>query len=144
MKLLHQFKSGNKILKVKFLRRRIPLIIAWSITNRCNFRCSYCNVWKHETKELETKDVLRIIRQASNLGTERIGFSGGEPLLREDIGILLKQCKKEGIYTTVTTNGYLLLERFRDISSADGLVISLDGREEIHDIQRKKGSFEKK
>ena len=143
MKLLHQLKSGNKIFKVKFFRKNIPLIIAWSVTNRCNFKCSYCNVWKHKNEELKTKDVLRIINETSRLGTERIGFSGGEPLLRDDIGIIIKQCKNKGIYTTITTNGYLLAERFKDIREAGGLVISLDGKKDVHDMQRKKGSFER-
>ncbi|MEI7752705.1 MAG: radical SAM protein, partial [Candidatus Omnitrophota bacterium] len=56
-----------------------------SITNRCNLRCRMCDIPLAETEEVETRVWERVIQEAAGLGANTVVFSGGEPLLREDL-----------------------------------------------------------
>ena len=122
---------------LRLLRRRPanllrPLMVTYYVTARCNLNCVYCEDFgarrnSQAEKELSLKDaqrVLRILRQA----TDRITFTGGEPLLYADIIPLAAFARHELDFRHITllTNGLLLLQ-FRDILPAiDRLVISLD------------------
>jgi MoaA/NifB/PqqE/SkfB family radical SAM enzyme len=70
-----------------------------------------------------------------------VTFSGGEPLLRKDIGELVRHCKGLGITTFISTNGTLLPRRIHEVDIVDRITISLDGGAEVHDAVRGEGSF---
>jgi MoaA/NifB/PqqE/SkfB family radical SAM enzyme len=136
---MDKLKSLSGILKFKVIGKRTPLSVSWSLTNRCNFRCRYCDVYNNKTKELDTTEIIRIMTELKEAGVQRIGFTGGEPFLRDDIGLILKKCSQLGIFSGVVTNGSLIDGR---ANFADLIQISMDGSKEINDSQRYDGSYD--
>jgi len=106
-----------------------------SITDRCNVRCVYCmpkeGVASASHDEILTYDeILRVCNAAVRLGVKRIKLTGGEPLVRGSMPILVKELKAIPAIeeVTLTTNGILLgdyLEMLVDYG-IDGINISLD------------------
>ena len=137
------FSVAFYMIKARLFKRNVPLAISWSLTNHCNQRCLYCRVWEQQLPELNTKEILGRIDQFSELGTKWISFTGGEPLLRDDIGEIIRHTKEKGIYVTISSNGSLVLEKIEDLNGIDRIKFSLDGPQDIHDYVRGKGSFEK-
>jgi len=132
--------------------KQFPLYyLTWNITCRCNLKCKHCyNKTVDRNKistELSTKDGMDIISQSIPLGLRAILFTGGEPLLRKDLFILMKFAKKRGLLVFLATNGTLIenafIEKFKGI--IDRINISLDGASaRKHDaIRGVKGSFSK-
>lgn len=100
-----------------------------SLTNRCNLRCIYCH---HEG---ETRDVraeaapetfVNIVRAATAFGVNKVKFSGGEPLLRDDLEDILK-ILPDLKDVSMTTNGTFLASRAEGLaeSGLDRVNISL-------------------
>ena len=115
-----------------------------SVTDRCNFRCSYCmpkEVFNNDYAYLPHKDLLsfeEITRLAKNfvaLGVRKIRLTGGEPLLRKNIEILIEQLASlrtpDGtpLDLTLTTNGSLLERKAQNLKDAglQRVTVSLDG-----------------
>ncbi len=127
-----------------FLKKRIPLMIGWSLTSSCNLKCPYCSYWRqHQKKEIETEKIFSIIDEMYQINVRRIRFTGGEPLLRTDLPYIIEYCKKRGIHVSIGTNGTLLKRKFNDIKLVDMITISLDGPQEVHDAIRGKGTYKK-
>ncbi len=120
-------------------RRRTPLIVGWNITYRCNLRCKYCGVCDIQSEELDTDKCFRIIDEMKSLGTRFISFSGGEPLLREDLGRLIDRCGQRDMRVSVNSNGALAVERFELIRKAGEIQFSFDGPKHINDALRGPG-----
>lgn len=110
-----------------------------SVTDRCNFRCHYCmpsDIFGHDYVFLRKKEILtfeeiaRLARIFSQLGVSKIRLTGGEPLLRADLEVLInKLAQTPGIKDiALTTNGYHLREKARLLREAglQRLTISLD------------------
>ncbi|MDE0027814.1 MAG: GTP 3',8-cyclase MoaA [Deltaproteobacteria bacterium] len=83
-----------------------------SVTDRCNFRCTYCMPfdhydWIHKREILTYEEICRTVRLAVPLGVRKIRLTGGEPLLRRDLPDLVRQLSGiEGIEDiALTTNG---------------------------------------
>jgi pyrroloquinoline quinone biosynthesis protein E len=70
---------------------------------------------------LDTKQWARVIREAGALGVLQIGFSGGEPLLRKDLEILIQVAREAGLYTNLITSGLGLTESRADQLAESGL-----------------------
>jgi len=130
-----------RLLKARLLKKRIPLIIGWSLTNRCNLKCLYCIRWKCVNKELSTGQICSIIDELAVMGAQSINFTGGESLIREDIGEIISYTKSKNINTGLSSNGILVPLKIEEIKKADSLTLSFDGDEDSHDIQRNKGSY---
>src|ERR1700729_2832485 len=90
-----------------------------SVTDRCNYKCVYCRTGSEGAQfaELDMQDYLRMIRVFVSLGLEKIGLTGGEPLLRKDIVSLVAglaelrtNSNEESLDLAITTNGHLLAE----------------------------------
>jgi len=63
-----------------------PLVLTFSITNRCNSRCKTCNIWKipaEESEELSLDEIELIFKSMDKLYF--LNISGGEPFLRKDL-----------------------------------------------------------
>ena len=111
-----------------------------SVTDRCNFRCAYCmpkEIYNSEyqffkkNEILSFEEIIRLSKIFSSLGTKKIRLTGGEPLLRKNIHILIKYLKEiENISDiSMTTNGVLLSEKKAILlkeSGLDRLTVSLD------------------
>ena len=124
-------------------------IVVWNCTRRCNLHCVHCYADASDKScpgELSTADAKSFIRDLSDFGVPVILFSGGEPLLREDIFELAVFAKESGIRPVISTNGTLITSRIaRDIHDAGfGEVgISLDGIAANNDRFRGcKGAFD--
>jgi len=119
--------------------------VQWMITRKCNYRCRGCNVWREQdTKELSIEEVKRGLDILRELGVVEIVFSGGNPLLREDIGEILEYASRFFV-TTVYDNGSMAAEKMDDLRSVDFVAISLDSLDSRKNDYAKgvKGSWEK-
>ncbi len=90
-----------------------PFSLVAELTYRCPLRCPYCSNplnWQGDAyrQELATEDWLRVIQEARQLGVLQLGLTGGEPLLRNDLEILVETAAELGLYTTLVTAGTLL------------------------------------
>ena len=143
MFLRNALKTASAILRLRLLGARTPLSVILSVTNRCNFDCAYCPTRSRTVPEMSTGELLGLIDEMADAGTQRVGLMGGEPMMRDDIGEVVARCKRQRMYVTMGTNGSLLrrdenLERVRDV---DALVFSIDGPS-AHDRYRHEGSYD--
>jgi radical SAM protein with 4Fe4S-binding SPASM domain len=111
---------------------RKPRLVGWGITNRCNLSCPHCYSSSTKTpgEELTTGECFSILDSLAGLGTERIGWTGGEPLLRLDLESLVARGLERGIESGLTTNGIPMTARRAESLRKAGLKaiqISLDG-----------------
>ena len=141
MDILKQLNSLKSIVGYHVFNIKTPLSVSWTLTNRCNKKCFYCNLPNISSKELTAKQIFSIIDELSKLGTQRIGFTGGEPLLRNDIKEIIDYSHSKGIFTGLVSNGSLIKKNLNKLKNLDLLQLSLDGPEEINDQQRYKGSY---
>jgi MoaA/NifB/PqqE/SkfB family radical SAM enzyme len=143
MRLKHLCMMGLNALAARWLHRRTPLNIMFSATDRCTSSCAYCAIPQRRKRELSLPQVKDLIDQAVAAGCQRLGLWGGEPLVRDDIGEIAGYAKRQGLFVTMDSNGHLLPERLSALDSVDHLVLSLDGPEPMHDLNRGPGSFQK-
>ncbi|MFB3896673.1 MAG: radical SAM protein [bacterium] len=144
MAITKKLGHGIKLISAKTMRKRIPLMVNWAITGKCNLRCIHCYGAYGITQkaELTTDQVLKIIDELKSLGTRRITIEGGEPLMRKDIGEIINHIHKKGIEQSLCTNGVLLERYINQIKGkVDIVILSLDGAEAAHDKIRGKGNF---
>ncbi len=92
----------------------------FELTYRCNFHCQHCYVPKSYRKsgELRTKEVFLVLDELKDMGCFYLGFTGGEPFVREDIMQILWHAKKNGFEIIIYTNGSLIDEALADELSA--------------------------
>ena len=106
-----------------------------SVTDRCDLRCRYCMpergvTWAPHSAILTYEQMIRLVRIGAGLGINRVRLTGGEPLVRRDLHVLVRALKAvDGIRTvTLTTNGVLLAQQLPALRAAglDGVNLSLD------------------
>jgi len=102
-----------------------------SVTTDCNLQCLYCAAGEDQKNTLLNFDeITNLVNTASKIGISKIRITGGEPLLRENLPVLVKQISKiKGINDiSITTNGYRLPELASELKSAglNRVNISLD------------------
>jgi len=141
MRIRKALDMAGTVVHARLFNRKKPINIMWRLTNKCNSKCSYCHIYSRKQKELTTEKVLKIIDQMKELGTQRIGFVGGEVLLRKDFELILDYVQNKGIYTTLVSNGHIVPENINIIKKLDCLVLSFDGRKRNHENGRMKGSY---
>ncbi len=127
-----------------------PEHVYFSLTNRCCLRCIMCDIPKspgNQENELSTDEAKKIILQVKDLGVRHLIFSGGEPLLRDDLIELVRFSREKGIpWVDIITNGILCDDRIVQELIKAGLnhaTVSLDGISEVNDMIRGQGSFQK-
>jgi MoaA/NifB/PqqE/SkfB family radical SAM enzyme len=125
----------------RLMRRKSPFQMTLSLSNRCNFRCTYCEIPLQQRDELSTADWLGVIDDLHAGGMGRASIIGGEPLLRKDVGEIIDHLKQRGVHASMNTNGWLVEDRIGDIGALDLVCVTLDGPEAIHDRQRHAGSY---
>ena len=143
MNFLDLIYISKSVLLALAIKKRTPLIVSWHITYRCNLRCRYCGFWENSMEELDTQSVFKIIDQLASSGTKFIIFTGGEPLLRQDLSEIIEYCKLKDIYVSINSNGVLIKEQFHKIKQVDSIKLSLDGSMEINDSVRGFGAYDK-
>lgn len=91
-----------------------PLWLLAELTYRCPLQCAYCSNpldYAAVKQELSTNEWKDVFRQARAMGSVQLGFSGGEPLLRQDLSELIKYAHELGFYTNLITSGIGLTEQ---------------------------------
>lgn len=122
-------------------RRRVPLSVHVSLTNRCSNRCLYCRFDRLPQRDFwTTAALLRVLSEMRAAGTRRVQFTGGEPMLREDLGAVLAAAKSLGFFVGLSTNGRGVPERIEELRPADIVQVSYDGPPAVHALLRGKGS----
>ena len=123
----------------------------WECTTRCNLNCLHCgsDCSKNSSfSDMPVDDFFRAIETIETIPKNfTVVFTGGEPLLRNDLELCGKELRKRGFKWSVVSNGHLYNKQ-RHISLLNAgigaLTISLDGLKESHDWLRKsKNSFDK-
>ena len=137
-----KIEIGTKVLGARLWGRKIPLSVGWSITKRCNARCVYCGKWDDPNDDTPHDEAVSLCRQFVEAGTRIISLTGGEPLIRDDAGELIRLLKDGGIQVILATNGILVPDKLDVARQADRLNISVDGPRDVHDSFRGKGGFD--
>ena len=110
-----------------------------SVTDRCNFRCTYCMPKEHFDSNYEFlpkgqiisyEEIVLIVKSMLPLGLSKVRITEGEPLLRKDISKLVSMIRNldESLDIAMTTNGVLLKNKINSLkeSGLDRVTISLD------------------
>ncbi len=90
-----------------------PLWLLAELTYRCPLQCPYCSNpldFARSHDELSTAEWIEVFRQAREMGAAQLGFSGGEPLVRQDLAELIAAARGLGYYTNLITSGIGLTE----------------------------------
>lgn len=118
------------------------MIISWNTTNACNMYCKHCyrDAGAKAADELNTEEGKTLIDQIAGAGFKIMIFSGGEPLMRDDIFTLVRHAREKGLRPVFGTNGTLITgkvaQKLKD-SGAMAMGISLDSTDpEKHDHLR--------
>ena len=128
-----------------------PLWLLAEITYRCPLHCVFCynpvDFARTET-ELSTEDWLRVLREARATGSVQCGFSGGEPMMRDDLEILVAEAHRLGFYTNLLTSGVGLTDaraaKLKD-AGLDHIQLSFqDSTRELNDFLSHTRTFELK
>ena len=85
-----------------------PLWLLAELTYRCPLHCVFCYNpvdFARQQDELSTEDWLRVLRQGRELGAVQLGLSGGEPLVRDDLEVIVAEARSLGYYTNLLTSG---------------------------------------
>jgi putative heme d1 biosynthesis radical SAM protein NirJ1 len=124
-------------------------VISWNCTKTCNLKCKHCYASsdnKRYNDELTLSDSKRFIDDLKIFNVPALLFSGGEPLMKEDILDILNYANKKNIRSTLSTNGTLLdkdICRFLKKINLGYVGVSLDGIGTNHDEFRGvKGAFD--
>lgn len=91
-----------------------PLWLLAEVTYRCPLHCAFCFNpvdFATQEQELSTEGWIKLLREARAMGSVQCGFSGGEPLLRDDLEILVAEANSLGFYTNLLTTGVGLTEK---------------------------------
>lgn len=128
-----------------------PLWLLAELTYRCPLHCVYCYNpvdFARHAEELSTDEWLRVLREARELGAVQCGFSGGEPMLRDDLEQIVAEAHRLGYYTNLLTSGVGLTEpRIGALKQAglDHIQLSFqDSTREVNDFLSSTRTFELK
>jgi 12,18-didecarboxysiroheme deacetylase len=114
-------------------------VVVWNMTRRCNLKCIHCYSSSRNIQyknELTTDEAKKLISDLAAFGSPVILFSGGEPLMREDLPELVKFAVDRGMRAVISTNATLLTKKMADVLKKTGISyvgVSLDGMKKTHD-----------
>lgn len=116
----------------------MKLLCNYYVTLRCNSKCKFCDIWQHKDNfSLPEQSIVEVesnLLALKKLGVKIIDFTGGEPLLYPHLIEALRFAKKQGFYTTITTNCSLYIQHAEQLKGlVDMLFFSLQSSvEEEH------------
>jgi PqqA peptide cyclase len=128
-----------------------PLWLLAELTYRCPLHCVFCYNpvdFAQQQEELGTDDWLRVLRQGRELGAVQLGLSGGEPLVRDDLELIVAEAHRLGYYTNLLTSGVGLTAQRAAALKAAGLehvqLSFQDSTKEMNDFLSHTKTFELK
>ncbi len=109
-------------------------LVHWSVTGSCNASCRHCFITEHQhgQTDLSTDEMLQVIQKLADASVRNISLTGGEPLTRKDLPVLLKAMYDSHMCVSrLCTNGFLLddnlLDLFQKYDMHPEVQISFDG-----------------
>ena len=123
---------------LQFSKDKRPVVV-WNVTRRCNLKCVHCYAHAKNISfdnELSTDQGKELIDDLADFGSPVMLFSGGEPLVRQDLPQLAAYAVEKGMRAVISTNGTLITATMARTLKEIGLSyvgISLDGMQEIND-----------
>ncbi len=141
----HSSKLPSHLLQ--FSKDKKPVVV-WNVTKACNLKCVHC--YAHATekaleKELSTDQAKVVLDDLARFGSPVVLFSGGEPLVRQDLPELASYAVSKGMRAVISTNGTLITREKAAELKKIGLSyvgVSIDGMEEVNDRFRNvKGAY---
>ena len=128
-----------------------PLWLLLELTYRCPLHCVFCynpTDFARTGPELDTADGLRVLREARALGAVQLGLSGGEPLARDDLEVIVAEAHTLGFYINLITSGIgMTAARIAALKAAglDHIQLSFqDSTREMNDFLSSTRTFELK
>lgn len=105
-------KTLNYAMQNKIAKESIyPFYASYKVTHHCSLKCEFCNVWMEKTPDLKTEDAKKVIDNIANSSIVVLSLEGGDPLVRKDLGEILKHASTKPFTLFFTTNGHLLEKR---------------------------------
>jgi radical SAM family uncharacterized protein len=135
--IIRRFKGGSGT--------KLPVIAGHKLLYSCNLKCKMCPFWRRDDEDLLSFEYeVKIMNSLKSAGVSFMGYEGGEPLLRGDIGQILEESYRR-FHTSMVTNGWLLKTKLKDIEeNLNYMFVSLDGIGDVHDkLRGVSGSFRK-
>ena len=114
-------------------------VVVWNMTRRCNLKCVHCYAQAVDPEgkdDISTDQAKTMIDDLAAYGAPVMLFSGGEPLVRQDLTELADHATQRGMRAVISTNGTLITkEKAKELKAVQlsYVGISLDGGEEVHD-----------
>jgi radical SAM protein with 4Fe4S-binding SPASM domain len=108
-----QLRALRNLVSTHLLGRTIPSAMTFAVTYRCQCNCVHCSAayhLKNGDSELTTTEAKKLIDDSQNLGITILAFTGGEPLLRDDIYELISYINRKKTMPIMFTNGLLLTD----------------------------------
>ena len=128
---------------MRLLGKRVPLAVRLQVAGACPNRCAYCEQPDVADDALSSEELHALLRDLPGLGCMRVSFSGGEPMLRSDIGALVGACAALGMAPEMNSCGIQLAARAGELVGLRLLKLSLDGPRELHDaLCGREGSYD--
>lgn len=125
-----------------------PLVV-WNTTNRCNLKCKHCYIEAEDRNyqmELTTEQAQEFIKDLAAMRVPVLLFSGGEPLLRQDLFELGSLAVEQGLRPVISSNGTLIDDEKAKKIKQTGFQyvgISIDGGRDTHDeFRNRRGAFD--
>lgn len=121
-------RQFNKMITSK----NVPNLMSFAVTDECNAACQHCSFFdgvdKIKRPMLTLLQSQKLIKDAQELGVSVINFSGGEPLMRNDLSEIIRAVDKDLSTTILFTNGWFLSEKAKDLRKAglDSVFVSID------------------
>jgi Fe-coproporphyrin III synthase len=106
---------------------RLPLVTLY-VTDRCNSRCVTCDYWRHGRDDMDLATVTRLLPSFTQLQTQMVLLSGGEPLLNPEWAAIAELLRRNGFKVWLLTSGLALAKHARRAAELfDAITVSLDG-----------------
>lgn len=141
MRARHLFRAGKAVLEARLLGRRRPLAVWIDITNRCPADCAYCDLSRTGKADMPLAGLLRIMDELAEMGCVRLHLTGGDPLIRDDIGEIIAHGKEKGFLLTLSIREHFVRKHIETLKNADMVFLSFEGPREVHEELKGKGSF---
>jgi MoaA/NifB/PqqE/SkfB family radical SAM enzyme len=124
----------------------IPVIVDFAVTHQCRYQCWHCSAFPRKGKDLPLKTIVDTIQKFQEIGTCVFSITGGEPLLREDLGEIIASIDDRSSVFIFTSGDGLTEEKAKELKDAGlfGIMMSLDHyNPEIHDnLRGYKGAYD--
>jgi MoaA/NifB/PqqE/SkfB family radical SAM enzyme len=142
MQFYNLARIGMRTLAHNLVGTKCPVNVMLAVTNRCNATCSYCQSPQPSPEDIPLDRMLGLVDEMAAAGTVRLGLCGGEPLMLEGIGDLVRHAKKCGMDVTMHTNGLRWRECHHELAGLDQVTFALDGDLLAHEANRGEGTYD--